>query len=47
MFYRECVIIKRLMIIHAKKTGELNVCTTSDLEAFYDRQIPELCGLAE
>ena len=25
----------------------MNVCTMSDLEAYYDRQIPELCGLME
>ena len=30
-----------------QKTGEVNVRTTSDLEAFYDKQIPELCGLVE
>ena len=30
-----------------KKTGEVNVHATSDLEAWYDRQFPELCGLVE
>ena len=35
------------MFDHAKKTEELNVHTMSDLEACYDVQIPELCGLVE
>ena len=31
----------------AKKRGEENVHAVSDLEASYDRQLPELCGLVE
>ena len=38
---------KRLTFDHAKNTEELNVHATSDLEACYDRKIPELCGLVE
>ena len=38
---------KRLIMDHAKKSGEENACTMSDLEAWYDRQLPELCGLVE
>ena len=30
-----------------KKSGEEIACTASDLEACYDRQSPELCGLIE
>ena len=38
---------KILTFDHAKKTEELNVHDMSDLEAFYDRKIPELCILVE
>ena len=32
---------------HAKKAEEENTHAVSDLEACYDRQLPELCGLVE
>ena len=38
---------KRLIVGQAKKSGEENVRTVSDLEVHYDRQLPELCGLVE
>ena len=41
------LVEKRLTMDCAKKSGEENVHAMSDLEAFYDRQLPELCGLVE
>ena len=38
---------KRLIVGQAKKSGEENARTVSDLEVHYDRQLPELCGLVE
>ena len=38
---------KRLIFDHAKRTEEEIVRTTSYLEAFYDRQLPNIGGIAE
>ena len=35
------------MMGHAKKSGEENMHDVSDLEACYDKKLPELCGLVE
>ena len=37
---------KYVNVRSCKKKEEVNICAMSDLEACYDRQIPELCGLA-
>ena len=46
-FIENDLIEKRLMFDHAKKTEEINTHPISDLEACYDRQILELCGLVK
>ena len=38
---------KSLIVDHAKKSGQEHAHAASDLEACYDRQLPELCGLVE
>ena len=42
----ENALLETMLIFdHAKKTEESNVHAMSDLEACYNRQIPESCGL--
>ena len=43
----ENVLLEMIFVMDHEKKGEENVCAMSDLEACYDRQTPELCGLVE
>ena len=44
---KNVLLEKRLTIDHWEKSEAANFHAASDLEACYDRQFPELCGLVE